>query len=178
MLLVSNIVLFQIGWFACVLLGDVWALLIAASIVVVHCLYVVPSARIKVAQELQWLIVVLLVGFCVELFFFGNSILVREDGSNMPPLWLLCLWVLFATTMRFSLAWLQRRLLLAAAFAFVSGPSSYYAGAHLSESVYIASNIPIAQSLFVIGVVWAFVFPLLMYLSSRYQFSNSQQDAI
>ncbi len=163
MLRISNFLLFQAGWFACVLLGDAWAVATTLTIVLVHCLWVVRFSEISVSRELSWILCVLFCGLLLESLYFGAGILVRQDGITFPPIWLLCIWVLFATVIRFSLAWLRARLLLAAICAAISGPSSYYAGALMNVKVDIGQ--PIVFSLVFIGIIWLLVFPTLMFFS-------------
>ena len=49
----------------------------------------------------------------------------------VAPYWILSMWVLFATTLNVSLAWLHGRYTLAAVFGAIGGPLSYLAGARL-----------------------------------------------
>jgi hypothetical protein len=158
--LLANIVLFQVGWFTCLLLSGTWAILIATTIVLLHFYFIVPyKQRIK---ETGLIAVVLFVGVILELCYLFSEVLIRSDGEGYPAFWLLLIWVLFATTFRYSLFWLRSKLWLASIFAGVAAPVSYYAGANLNATVSLNDNITF--SLVVIAMSWAIVFPLLMKL--------------
>jgi hypothetical protein len=163
MLTLVNFLLFQAGWFVCVLLGSFWAVIFTAFALVVHCCCVVRLSGKSVNNELLWVFSVLCVGLLLESLYFGLGILIREDGVEFPPAWLLCLWVLFSTTVRYSLAWLRQRLILAVSCVAISAPSSYYAGALMSDTVDMAQ--PVGFALFLIGITWVVAFSLMLFFS-------------
>jgi hypothetical protein len=103
--LIANAVLFQIGWFACVLGGTGPWLLVPAAILCVHFFWISSWAA-----EGKLVVTVVLV-----------------------PLWLAALWAMLATTLNHCLAWTARRVWLASLLGAVSGPLSYFAGATLSD---------------------------------------------
>ncbi|MFT7388674.1 MAG: hypothetical protein ACI8VC_001929 [Candidatus Endobugula sp.] len=156
--LILNIGLFQAGWFACLLLSLPWALLVVISALIVHFFVIVPCE--KRLSEFFLITVVLAVGVVLESVYLWSHALIRTDSSLTPPIWLLFIWVLFATTFRYSLSWLRAKLLLAAVFAGVAAPMSYFAGANLNTSVSLNENI--VFSLAVVAVTWAIAFPLMM----------------
>lgn len=172
MLKLSNFLLFQAGWFVCIFLGDFWAVGITLLIVTLHCYWVVRLSGKSIINELQWIFAVFCCGLLLESLYFGSVLLVRVDSVAFPPIWLLCVWVLFATTIRFSLAWLKPRLLLAAIFAAISAPLSYYAGASISPTVDLVQ--PATFGLFIVGLTWFIVFPMMLFFSSL----NSQRVSI
>ncbi|MGS2718229.1 DUF2878 domain-containing protein [Eionea flava] len=156
--LILNIGLFQAGWFACLLLPIGWSLGIVIAVLVTHFSVVVPHA--KRGSECLLIGSVLIVGVLIESFYLWSHALVLVDGSSLPPIWLLFIWLLFATTFRYSLEWLRPKLILAAIFAGIAAPMSYLAGANLNASVSLNENI--GFSLFLIGGSWAIAFPLMM----------------
>lgn len=156
--LVLNIGLFQMGWFACLLLPVQWSSLLVALVLLIHFAVIVPST--ERVREGRLVVSVLCVGFIVELLYLWFQVLIRTDESLFPPLWLLFIWLLFATTFRYSMAWLRPKLLLAAIFAGVAAPMSYLAGANLNALVSLNSNPVFALS--IIGISWAIIFPLML----------------
>jgi hypothetical protein len=156
--LILNVGLFQAGWFACLLLSIPWALLVVIAVLAIHFFILVPRERIL--SELSLIAIVLVVGVILESVYLWSQVLIRTDGSMIPPIWLLCIWVLFASTFRYSMSWLRAKLLLAAIVAGVAAPMSYFAGANLNASVSLNENI--VFSLAIIGVTWAIAFPLMM----------------
>lgn len=157
--LILNIVLFQIGWFACILLSPHWAYISCVSILSAHFIWVVPKGRRM--TEAGALIKVLVVGAVLEVLYFRWAVLIREDGILFPPIWLLLIWLMFATTFSHSLVWLRSKLYLAVIFAAIAAPMSYYAGAQLNTQV--SFNASSTMSVMVISITWALVFPLLIY---------------
>lgn len=155
---VVNVILFQMAWFSCVLLGSHWALLAVILILSVHFTVVVPLQQRW--SEAVLLLMFALVGFVVECFFQLSGALVYGDAMWLPPLWLLLLWVMFASTCRYSMYFLSSRLWLAALFGAISAPLSYYAGASLQDG--ISLNASLAFSVMVIGLIWSIVFPMLL----------------
>jgi len=159
---ILNALLFQIGWFTCVLGGDVAGLAITTFILAVHGTFVVRSHK-------EWL---LIAGFAVAGYLIDSGLtligIFDFGGVGMPliPVWLWCLWVLFATTLSHSMYWFQEHMALAVALGVVAGPASYFAGSQLA-SVTLAEPLP--MSLVLIGVVWAVVFPVGLLLARRCQ---------
>ena len=156
--LMVNLALFQAGWFACLLLPLVYALLVAVVILLIHFAMLVP--RMDWRSEAVLLMKAVAVGAVLEVAYLLFGILVKVEGGILPPLWLLIIWVLFATTFRHGLFWLRDRRLMSALFAALAAPGSYFGGATLNESMDLGE--PIIISLLVVAVSWAIVFPLLM----------------
>ena len=76
---------------------------------------------------------------------------------------MVALWMGFATTLRHSLAWLQPRLILAAALGSIGGPLAYYAGERLG-----AIRIEDASGAYVgVAAIWAIALPALLHLARR-----------
>lgn len=161
----GNIILFQIGWFACVLggaYGHPWlGTGLAAFIVVTHLYFTWQK------QELQLLAIAGMVGLLVDTILIAGNWLEFRSGlifETLPPHWMIALWVLFATTLNHSLAWLKPRKMLAAFLGFLGGPLAYYAGAKLG-----AVHISFPESLLAIGAAWAMAMPLLTGVADRLQ---------
>ena len=141
------------------------ALLATAFILCLHFYLLVEAERFK--KELNLILKVLLVGFILEIITISAGALVSDIGNDslvffswQPPLWLMCIWLLFATTLKHSLVSLIQYPILSAVLAFLSAPSSYYAGSLLSP--YMSLGDSILLSLFMIGTLWAVSFPLVM----------------
>ncbi|MGB0733933.1 MAG: DUF2878 family protein, partial [Pontibacterium sp.] len=98
------------------------------------------------------------------LFKFEQHIL----GAAVAPLWLFTLWIGFAASLRTSFGFLKGRLVLASVLAVLSGPSSYWAAESLDAVVF-----PYGQwlTLVVLAVLWAILFPALLFLCQRLELS-------
>jgi len=159
---IANLIMFQIGWFACVL-GAAYGFPMLGSIsvlvlVVVHLIY--NRDRI---QETSLLFVCGVIGFVWESLLATAGIIQYTDQHMLTsaPLWMAALWVNFATTINYSLSWFKQHLMLASLGAMLSAPLAYYAGARLG-----AMQLPdLWLSLAVIGLGWAVLFPLLCKLA-------------
>ena len=162
--LLLNGLLFQAGWFACVLGGDVVALLSLLAFFYVH-------ARFFVTTRLEWVLIgaAIIVGVLVDNLLSWQGIFnFQRDTDQLTllfiPAWLCCLWAMFATTLMHSLVWLRNRLLMASAFGAAFAPLSYIAGGKLAD---VELMQPLALSWAVIAVCWAIVMPLFFSLANR-----------
>lgn len=160
-----NAVLFQLGWFCCVVGGDEAAFTATAVILFLH-------GWFFSVKNFEWffILTVALLGLTVDsLFAFFNVLQFESVSLINTPLWLLCIWVLFAATLNHSLAWLQHRLYWAALLGGISGPLSYLAGSKLAG---VQMLQPMILSLAVISLTWVLVMPLLLVLLRRAKLWN------
>lgn len=154
--LLLNAGLFQLGWFACVLgASQPWLLLIALGCLAMHLRWVAPAVD-------EWR-AVLKVGVCgwvvdsvlmqLGVFDFGLA------GGNawILPLWLAMLWLLFASTLRYSLQWTARPWWLGSLLGAIGGPLSYLGGAKLAG---VGLPLGLWPSLLLLAVIWAALLPL------------------
>jgi Protein of unknown function (DUF2878) len=161
-----NFVLFQIGWFTCVLgaaQGLPWlGVLVATAIAAWH---VTRARRARLELVLLGLAAVAGVLFDTVLIRLG---LTRFSAGvvleGVTPYWMIALWVVFATTLNVSLRWLHQRLAIAGALGFVGGALAYYSAARLG-AIKLA---PLGLALPAIASGWAVLTPLLVALARRY----------
>ncbi len=159
---ISNFILFQVGWFAAVLgaaRGLFW--LGPATILVVALIH------LSLAAERSRVALVLLVTALVGILFDSTLVALQvfspvRDAMPSPlsPLWMVALWVNFATTFTRSLAWLRNRYLLAGLFGALGGPAAYYGGAKLGAM----TELPGSTGLFILAIAWGMAVPLLFAL--------------
>jgi hypothetical protein len=151
-----NLVLFELGWFACVLLDQWMVALVSAVLLLVHFLVV--------GQPREWLFVfgVAVLGVSADSLLMNAGVLNFPEEGLLVPVWLCCLWLLFATTLSHGLSWLRNHLGLAAALGAVFGPMSYLLGAQMNSA---SIGEPIAISLAMMAVFWALLLPLALGLS-------------
>ena len=157
-----NAVLFQLGWFACVLGGDAIAFAVTVFILCVHQIFFVNKA-------VEWYLIasVAMTGFMVDNILSRFGIFTFQSPSMLfIPLWLACLWVLFATTLSHSLAWLKNRLWLAAVLGAFFGPVSYWVGSKIAN---VVLSTPPTFSLLSISVCWAILLPAFFALVRHQQ---------
>lgn len=86
----------------------------------------------------------------------------------IPPVWILSLWGLFATSINHSLAWVDRKLWLTIATGAVGGTLSYYAAIRVGAAEFLVSN---TAGIFLLAMAWGIVMPLC-YLYNKWLKKN------
>ena len=160
-----NFVLFQLGWFACVLgaaHGRPWV-----GVLSVVCIAAWHLSRARLPR--RELLLLALAAACGLLFDSALSLLGLAHFTSgvvvagFAPLWMIALWVLFATTLNVTLRWLHGRSARAAARGCVGGALAYYSGVRLGAM----SLTPLATALAVVAVGWSLLTPLLLVAARR-----------
>lgn len=159
---IFNALIFQLGWLVCALGGSLMAVTYCLLALLIH-------QRYLVNDKFEWQLIgwIALVGVTWDslLVFFG--LIVYPDAVWISlPVWMVCLWILFATTFMHSLFWLSRYRWLSAIFGAVFGPISYLAGVKLTDAFFGASS---TTSMLVIAAGWAVLFPVGMYMAVRFK---------
>lgn len=163
---VANFVLFQLGWFACILgaaHGWPWAGTAAVGAVVAWHLLRAPQPL----EELKLVAAATGIGLVWEnaLMHAGLVRFVTSYAFDaLAPVWILAMWSLFATVLNVSLRWLKGRWLLAVLLGAVAGPASYYAGVRMGAAVLPQ---PLA-ALIALSVGWAVLTPMLLLAAQRW----------
>ncbi len=163
--MLSNVILFQLGWFACVLgaaHGFAWAGALAAMLIVAWHVARAHSPR----RELALAACAALLGVAFESLLaqtgwvrFGSGMLIEGTA----PYWMVALWGLFATTLNVSLRGLRARPWLGAMLGAIGGPLAYYAGARLGALEFAAAGAALAA----IAFGWAILTPVLFRAALR-----------
>jgi hypothetical protein len=162
---VLNFSLFYLGWFACVVgaaRGHLWLGPTVVSAILLTHLAMTANRQ----SEARLIFLVGLFGFLVDTLQASVGLYAFTHTSVVPwlcPPWMVALWVVFATTLNSSMAWLAGRYRLAAVLGALCGPLSYAAGARLGAITLSAD--PLA-SLVGIACVWALAMPGLLVIQS------------
>jgi hypothetical protein len=158
-----NFVLFQAGWFACVLGAahhqTFWV--VSGSLVYIA-FYIWRSSNPR--QEFNLLAKVLLYGIATDTLIMYLGVLDFRDAWPSPllsPAWMWALWLLVASTLNVSMSWLRKSPLLASVLGAVCGPLSYEAGVRLGAANWGSGGQILGFCL--IGVVWAIAMPLFFH---------------
>jgi hypothetical protein len=164
--LVLNVAAFQAGWFALVLGAahgyGAWGVAFAALLVARH---VVHAAR--PLDELALIVIAGALGGLFECVLAYSGLVGYGAAGNalaLIPLWMVALWMLFATTANLSLRWLRQRTALAVLLGAAGGPLAYWGGVKLGA---LQLTDPVI-SLAAIGAGWAILLPLLLRLALHY----------
>lgn len=164
----ADVVAYQIGWLGCVLgaaHGHAWAGVTAAVALTAFHLALVERPERRGA-ELRLLAVAVVVGLLVDGTLSAIGWVRYPEGQPapfLPPVWMLCLWMLFATLLPGALIWLRGRPVLAGLLGALGGPLAYLAGERLGAIALAEGPVP----LLALAVAWGAVIPLLVGLSER-----------
>ena len=163
-----NFILFQLGWFACVL-GGAWGYpirgaLLALMLVGVHLLLTGVWCR-----ELRLVIAACVLGVTVDSLQQAAGIFAFTQSPGWPlwlPPWVFVIWAQFATLFHYALRWLAGRYLLAAVFGGVGGPLAYWAGIRLGAATFGPEPV---LSVACLAMTWALVTPFLLWLAEVFE---------
>lgn len=170
-----NFLLYELGWFACVL-GVAWGyqwlgISITLGLVAVH----LWLARDR-AVQIRLMGCAALLGVAVDTVQLWTGTF-RYPGGQLvewfPPPCMPVLWLQFATILRYCLNWLSGRYLLAGLLALAGAPLAFVAGQSLGAIEFLP---PRWLHVGVLGAVWSMCVPLLVYISDRLS-SSSEFEA-
>jgi hypothetical protein len=162
---IANFVLFQVGWFACIFGG-------ASGHVVASVLFSLALVAISVWQTPFKKNTLALFGKIGLYGLVGDTLLLQlgflQFNSPVPfaflsPIWMWILWILFASTLNQSMAWLLGKPLMGALLGGILGPLSYIAGVELGA----ASWGNKLQAIVLIGFIWAIGMPIFLYWAQQ-----------
>lgn len=172
---IINFLLFKLGWVACVM-GAAremsWVGLVAVAMVcAVHL-----ALASRPARELVLLAAAAFIGVTWESVLVAQGLLDYGRTGSPPgiaPYWIVAMWVLFATTLNVSMNWLKKHPLLSVVAGAIGGPMAFVAGERLG-AVQFADE---ALSLAVIGVGWALLLPILVWVATKYNGHSEPRGA-
>jgi hypothetical protein len=159
-----NFLLYQVGWFCCVL-GSAWHLpwlgmSVALCLIAVH--FWLTTAR---TAQLQLALVAAGVGLVIDsvqlwagVFAFSQGVVVEW----LPPPWMSVLWMQFATTFQYSMRWLSGRYAVSACFGLAGAPLAFFAGERLGAIEFLSPRL---IHYAVLALLWSVAVPLLIFLS-------------
>jgi hypothetical protein len=161
--LFGNVLMFQIGWFSCVIGAAVarpWLGAGIAVLVVGWHLWRSPRPR----PEIALIGIAALTGMVFDSLLVANGWLQFAAPVPWPalaPVWIVALWACFATTLNVSLRWLRGRPVVAALLGACGGPLAYIAGEALGGVTLSAS------ALVALAMGWGLMMPLLVRIAAR-----------
>lgn len=170
----ANFLAFQIGWFACVLGGAHDLPWVGTGIaLVIVAWHLTRAARPK--QELLLVLSAAAIGALFDTLLVWLGWFTYSSGmliAGTAPHWMVALWMLFATTLNLSLAWLKRHLYVAVLFGAIGGPLAYLGGEKLGALNFV---FPTA-GLIALAIGWALLTPLLAMIAQRFDGFVSRPD--
>ena len=163
--LVINFLLFQAGWFACVIGAAKGLPLLGPATVAVAVMIHLFLAHQPQSESLL-LVFAALLGAVFDSLLAQSGNLNYVNGMLWPgtaPYWIVSMWVLFATTLNVSMKWLRGRYGVAALLGLIGGPLSYLGGAELGGLMFV----DLTASLIMLAVGWALIMPALVWVAKQ-----------
>ncbi|MGJ7544224.1 DUF2878 domain-containing protein [Variovorax sp. LT1R16] len=164
--LLANVALSQLAWFAAVL-GAAHHMPLAGTLCVVAVICWHLSVSAQPGREALLVALACAIGFSVETVVALQGHVAYPSGQPDPhfaPYWMVALWGLFGIALNVSLRWLRPRLWLAALLGAIVGPVAFSSGVRLGGAAFV-HTVP---ALFTLALVWGGVLPLLVRLSVRF----------
>lgn len=167
MRVLRDLALFQIAWFSAVLGGAAELGFLGSCPALALAGYHLVKSRRRIERELLLVVAIVGLGLIAEsaLIRFGAIQYVGvEPTAVFPPVWIMALWLAFATLPNGALQWLQGRPVLQVLLGGLTAPPSYAGGAALGAATLGATHF---YALGLIGAVWAIACPALFVLAAR-----------
>lgn len=155
-----SFVLFQIAWFAAVI-GGAHDLDFAVSspALALFAFHILNNHR-RWFDATARITSIFIMGIVIEIILLKSGVISYRGltaSTSFPPLWILALWLAFATLPDGALSWLEGRTILQIVFGAVGGPLSYLAGEKLGAAT-LHGNFVYAMA--VLAFAWAVATPL------------------
>ncbi len=163
--LLINIIGFKVGWVSSVMGAAAQMPWLGPVVFLVVALVHLSQAR-RPDLELGLVIAAGFIGIWFDSFIVAMGWVTYPSGQLSPmlaPYWIVTMWMLFATTLNRSMAWLRGRNVLAAALGAIAGPASYFAGQRLGAIEFVEPT----AALTALAVGWAVIMPVLMIIAER-----------
>lgn len=170
----ANALLFQVGWFVCILGGNLWAGIFTLIAMVVH--FVISQRRL---DDIVAVVIAVTLGLIHDLLLRHTGQVQFTESIFLPPLWLVCVWALLGVTLNHSMVWIYSRPVWSSLVGAIAAPFSYLAGVRLSSAEW---SSPLVEVLPIIAVMWLAILPLHRFLSLRVlsyvQRKTTQKDSL
>ncbi len=164
---IINALLFQANWFICIFMSSSVAAFTTLTLLLLH-------YKIFSRDKAEWFLILAFasLGFSCDsviqllgVMSFSQALSLSYDSNlALAPLWLLFLWISFATCLNHCLAYLQQRLWLSVVLVIIAIPFNYYMGALMTDSVFLVAE---TIALFIITVYWAVLLPVFLHFLSK-----------
>ncbi|MGB5834052.1 MAG: DUF2878 domain-containing protein [Thiohalocapsa sp.] len=162
--ILTNFVIFQVCWFACVLSGAASMPFIGIAVVAAAVTFHLSRA-VRPLPEAVLLVSAGLMGALWDGQLAGYGWLIYPSGEFahwIAPSWIIAMWVSLGTTLNVSLRWLRGRPSVAVLFGAIGGPLAFYAGERLGGVEFSDPLVAFAA----LSVGWAIITPLLVFLAT------------
>lgn len=155
--------LFQVGWFACIIGAANQQVFWPATLTLLYIAFHIWHSPQPIL-ELKLILKAALFGVAVDTLIANWGFLSFPDpwpSAFLSPLWMWTLWALVASTINGSLVWLRGRPILGALLGAIAGPLSYEAGIRMGAGAWGAGGQ--IEGLVLLGLAWGIAIPLFSY---------------
>lgn len=134
--------------------------MIAIACLAIHLLWVA-----KALGEWRTLLRLAACGWVLDSALMHLGFFTFAGATVVLPLWLALIWLLFASTLTYSLSWTQRPWWVGSLLGALGGPLSYLGGAKLAD---VGLPLGTWPSLVLLALIWAVLMPALHWVA-RYK---------
>lgn len=156
---IYNALVFNVAWLVCILGGSTIAVPVAVLVITIHLKFFSNHK-----QEILLIASVVIIGFGLDNMLIRTGLLIAPDNSLWPPLWLISLWGLFATTLNHSMKWFHNHVVVSVVLGGIAGTMTYLAGTRLTD---FSLKQPLLTTLVVIFLLWCFIFPACLFFTKK-----------
>jgi hypothetical protein len=157
---ILSFIFFQIAWFAAVIGGAHNLDFVGACPALALFAFHLSTNHRRWFSSCATIIAIVLTGIVIELLLLKSGAITYRGSTasaSFPPLWILALWLAFATLPDGALSWLSGRTGLQVIFGALGGPLSYIAGEKLGAAEFHTS---FTYAMAVFAIAWAIATPL------------------
>lgn len=168
-----NLIGFQIGWFACVL-GAAYGYPLLGPLVALPVLGLHLLRQTDRATEITLILAATVIGSIYDQTLLSLGLVGYNTGiwnAAWLPIWMITLWVLFATTLNVSLKWMHGSYALASLLGFIGGPLAYWGGEKLGAMQWLQP----LELLIALAVGWSILMPILVRLAAHIRQKAAQK---
>ncbi len=153
-----NLIGFNLIWACCIFLGNSVLIAVVLLLLLHFLFHSTPMVEIQIVS------ITAILGYSIDCGLTLLGFFQFEKVQGITPLWLIFLWIGFCCTLRESLEFFSRKLFLSIPAGAVAGSMAYMGAANFGAVHLI---LPTLTSAIILAVIWAVVFPLLLWISSN-----------
>jgi len=164
MMVVLNIILLNLLWFACVLgasNGLLWPSIVCLSLLLMFVVIYVGFNR----KDMKVIVFSLLFGTLVDGYLQSSGLLIYASPfhqlSYIPPVWIMFLWIGFGASIKTGMQWFLANPMIGTVIMTVGAPVSYFSASRLGAVVFtdwleVMSLIAIAWLIYFVCITQLF----------------------